>query len=147
MQLGYHHAFGAVHNEGAVFGHDGKFANQDVVLDFFLQLAVFAIFFENAEGQRCVELHTVGEPTFATFRDAVFRDAEIVFFVFQGIETVLVCNREDVLEDPLQTDFHPLFLRNVGLKELLVRRLLDFDQIGKFQLESVGGITLSLRCH
>ena len=147
VQLGHNHALGTVHNEGAVLGHDGEFANQDVVLDLFLQFAVFAIFFKNAQGQRSVEFHVVGKSTLATFSDAVLRNAEIVLFIFQGVETVLVHNREDVLEHAFQTDLHPLFLGNVSLKELLVRCLLDFDQVRKFQLESVGGICLSLRRH
>ena len=115
VQLRNDNAFSTVDDERAVLGHDRKFANQDIVLDFFLKLGVFAVLFEHAKGERGIEFHVVGKSTFAAFRDAVFRDTEVILFVFQGEKPVRVGNRENVLEDTLQACGQALFLRDVGL--------------------------------
>ena len=147
VQLGNDNAFRTVHDERPVFGHDREFANQDVVLDFFLEAGIFAVLLEHAECESGVELHGVSKTAFTALGDAVFRNTETVLFVFQGEQTVGVCDRENILEDAFQADLQSLFLRNVLLKELLVGSLLDFDQVRKFQVEPVGGIVFSLRCH
>ncbi len=120
VQLRHDHAFGTVHDERAVLGHDREFADKDIVLDFFLELGIFAVLLENAEGESRVELHVVGKPTLTAFGDAVFRYSEVILFVFQGKEPVRIGNREDVLEDALQARIQPLFLRDIGLQKLFV---------------------------
>ena len=147
VQLGNDNAFRTVDDERPVFGHDREFANQDVVLDFFLEAGIFAVLLEHAECEGGVELHGVSKTAFTALGDAVFRNTETVLFVFQGEQTVGVCDRENILEDAFQADLQSLFLRNVLLKELLVGSLLDFDQVRKFQMEPVGGIVFSLRSH
>ena len=115
VQLRNDNAFGAVDDERSVLGHDRKFANQDIVLDFFLEFGIFAVLFEHAKGERGVKFHIVGKSTFAALGDAVFRDTEVILFVFQGEEPVRIGNRENVLEDTLQACGQALFLRDVGL--------------------------------
>ena len=61
VQLRNDNAFSTVDDKRTVLGHDRKFANQDVVLDFFLKLGIFAVLFEH-----------------------VFRDTKVILFVFQG---------------------------------------------------------------
>ena len=84
VQLRNDNAFSTVDDKRTVLGHDRKFANQDVVLDFFLKLGIFAVLFEHAKGERGIKFHIVGKSTFAAFRDAVFRDTKVILFVFQG---------------------------------------------------------------
>ena len=147
VQLGNDNAFSAIDDERTVFSHDREFANKDVVLDFFLELAIFAIFLENLEGKGSVKLHGIRETALTAFRDAVLRDTEIIAFVIKGVKTLDVGNGENILEHAFQPNLKTFFLRNFLLEELLVRSLLDFDQVREFQLELVGGITFSLRGH
>ena len=147
VQLRNDDAFGAVNDKRSVLGHDRKFANQDIVLDFFLELAFFSVLFEHLEGESCKKFHGIRETALTAFGDAVFRDAEIISFILQGIQILVIGDREDIAEHAFKPDVHPFFLRNVLLKELLVRSLLDFDQVREFQVELVGGIRLSLRRH
>ena len=147
VQLRNDDAFGAVNDKRSVLGHDRKFANQDIVLDFFLELAFFSVLFEHLEGESRIKFHGIRETALTAFGDAVFRDAEIISFILQGIQILVIGDREDIAEHAFKPDVHPFFLRNVLLKELLVRSLLDFDQVREFQVELVGGIRFSLRRH
>ena len=147
MQLGNDNAFSAIDDERTVFSHDREFANKDVVLDFFLELAVFAIFFENLKRKSGVKLHGIREATLTAFGDAVLRDTEIITFIIKGIKTLDVSDRENILEHAFQPYLETFFWRDFLLEELLVRSLLDFDQVREFQLELIGGIAFSLRDH
>jgi len=55
--------------------------------------------------------------------------------MYQWMEMVLeidkteILDREDAVEDRLQTDHIPFFVRDTGLKKLVVRTLLDVDQV------------------
>jgi hypothetical protein len=147
VQLGNDNAFSAIDDERTVFSHDREFANKDVVLDFFLELAVFAIFFENLKRKSGVKLHGIREATLTAFGDAVLRDTEIITFIIKGIKTLDVSDRENILEHAFQPYLETFFWRDFLLEELLVRSLLDFDQVREFQLELIGGIAFSLRGH
>ncbi len=145
VQLRNDNAFSTIDDERTVIRHDRQIADHNVILDFFLQLAIFAIFFKNLKREICMQRNRMRKPAFTALAKTILWNTEEVAFVLEREELLHVCDGENVLENAFQTYFETLLLWNAFLEEVVIRSFLHFDQIRKFQLELIGGIILSLR--
>src|SRR5574344_869823 len=86
VQLRDDDAFRAVDDERSVIRHDRQIADQNIILDLFLQLAVFAVFFKDLKRQVRIKRNGVREATLTAFTELVFGNPEEIPFVFQREE-------------------------------------------------------------
>ena len=131
MHLRDDDALGAVDDEGAVRGHERHVAHVHVllldVLDRFgLGLRIDV---EHDEAQRHLERRGVGHAPLAALVDVVFRRLVFVLdeFEMRGVGEVL--DREHRLEHRLQALVWTSALRRIHQQELVIRGLLDLDQV------------------
>jgi hypothetical protein len=132
MELGDDHPLGPVHHEGAVGRHQRDLAEVDLLLLHVLDGAGAALGIDVPDDQLHGDLERGRErhvPLMALV-DVVLGLREPVADELQRGGLVEVLDGKDRLEDRLQALVFPGLRRNVPLQELLVRPLLDLDQIG-----------------
>ena len=131
MHLRNDDALGAVDDEGAVRGHERHVAHVHVLLlDVLDRLGLgLRIDVEHDEAQRHLERRGVGHAALAALVDVVFRRLVFVLdeFEMRGVGEVL--DREHRLEHRLQSLVWTSALRRVHQQELIIRGLLDLDQV------------------
>ena len=131
MHLRDDDALGAVDDEGAVRGHERHVAHVHVLLlDVLDRLGLgLGIDVEHDEAQRHLERRRVGHAALAALVDIVFRRFIFVLdeLEMRGVGEVL--DREHRLEHRLQALGWTAALRRVHQQELIIRGLLDFDQV------------------
>ena len=124
-------ALGAVDDERAVLGHQRDLAEVDFLLldvaDGSLGAVTAGVV--DDELDRHLDRRGVGHAALPTLVDVVLRPLERVPAEHELARAVEVANREHAVEDALKTGVLPLVPGYVGLKELVVRALLNVDQI------------------
>ncbi len=131
MHLRDDDAFGAVDNEGAVRGHERHVAHVHVLLlDVLDRLGLgLGIDIEHDEAQRHLERRGIGHAALAALVDIVFRRFVLILDEFEMSGVGEVLDREHRLEHRLQALVWTPALRRVHQQELIIRGLLDFDQV------------------
>src|ERR1700722_14818235 len=131
MHLRDDDALGAVDDEGAVRGHERHIAHVHVLLlDVLDRLRLgLGIDVEHDEAQRHLERRREGHATLAAFVDIIFRRFVLILDELEMSGVGEVLDREHRLEDRLQALGWTAALRRLHQQELLIRGLLDFDQV------------------
>ena len=144
MQLAHHDALGAVDDEGAELGQERQVTEIDFLLDdvlrtrssigstfffvFFFDLLLVLRLLPDDEPQRRLERRRVGHVALDALLDGVLRLTERGRDVLEREVLVDVLDREDLTEDPIETEV-PLLLGDLRLDELLERAKLNVEQI------------------
>ena len=125
------HALGAVDDEGAVHGHERHVAHVDVLLLDVLDGAGAGLLvdFEDDQAQRHLERRCERHVALTALVDVVLRLLELVLHEFEGCRVRKVGDREDRTEYRLKTLILATALGLVDEEELVIRGLLDLDQI------------------
>ena len=134
MHLRYDHPFGAIDDESAVVRHQRHVAHIDVL---FLDVPDrprqgFLVDIPNDETQRHLQGRRVGHPPLLAFLDIVLRFLEFILDEFQGAALREILDRENRLENLLQTVVDPHLGFGVPLQELLVGCFLNLDKVRHF---------------
>ena len=130
VQLADDDALGAVDDERAGVRHQRDLAEVDLLLldvadDALATLAGVV----DHELRRDLDRRGVGHAALAALLDVVLRLLEVVADEDELARPVEVLDREDAAEDGLQADLGAVVLRHVRLQKLVVRRLLDVDEV------------------
>jgi hypothetical protein len=131
VKLADDHALGPVDDERAVDGHQRDLAEVDfLLLDIaYSPLGAVTAGVVDDELDRHLDRRRVGHPTLPTLVDVVLRPLERVPAKYQLARPIEVANREHTVEDALKTGILPIVPGNICLKELIVRPLLNVDQV------------------
>ncbi len=131
MHLRDDDALGAVDDEGAVLRHQGHVAHVDVLLFDIADRAGAGLFINvpNDEAQRDLQGRGKRDAALLAFLDVVFRRLELVADEFQPRAIREIADREHGFEHFLQTDGGALVRRHAHLQEMIVRALLDLDEV------------------
>src|ERR1700733_2706251 len=129
MQLRHDNALGAVHHEGAVAGHQRNFAEIDFLLLDVLDRAAAVLDVPDDELNLDLQRRGVSHPTLMAFLDVVLGGAELVRDELERRGLVEILDREDRLEDRLQTHVRAVLGRDPDLEKIVIRALLNLDQI------------------
>ena len=131
MHLRDDHAFGAVDNEGAVNGHERHVAHVHILLlDVLDRLCLgLGIDVEHDEAQRHLKRRGIGHAPLTALVDIVFRRFILVLDEFEMSGVGEVLDREHRFEHRLQPLICAAALRRVHQQELIIRGLLDLDQV------------------
>ena len=131
VQLGDDDALGAVHDERAVVGHQGQFAQVDFLLADVLHrlLGAGGFLVEHDEAHLDAQRRGVGEAAELALLDVEHRLAEPVAHVLEQRVARIADDREHAPERGVQADFVAPVLGRVGLQELAVRIELDGEQV------------------
>ena len=133
VQLRDDDALGAVDDERAVVAHERHVAEVDPLADRRLAVAEREL---DVQGGRVGDaLAQRGERIVLRLRRGLVRRVlpEAVLDEVEHVVPVVALDREDALEDALQTDRRALLRRDVLLEELLVGLGLDLDLVGRVQ--------------
>jgi hypothetical protein len=131
VELAHHHALGAVDDERARLGHQRELPEVDLLLLDVAHDPIAAVarvvdheLVRHLDGRR--ERHAA----LAALVDVVLGRLEVVGDEDELARAVKVLDGEDRTEDRLKPHLLPLVRRDIHLKELVVARLLDVDQVG-----------------
>jgi hypothetical protein len=132
VQLADDHAFGAVDHERAELRQEGQLAQVDFLLDLVLDalLPVGRALLIDREGERRLEGRGVRHVALDALFDGVLRLAKRVLLEVEREILVDVSDREQVLEDPFQTNVLAIVCGGVELQERLEGTHLDVEQMG-----------------
>ena len=135
MHLRDDHPLGTVDHEGAVVGHERDIAHVDILLlDVLDRLgAGFLVDIENDQAQGHLERRGIGHPALAALVDVVFWRFELVFHEFEHRRIGEVGDREHRLEHRLQPLIGPPADRFFHQEELIIRCLLNLDEVRHFR--------------
>ena len=122
---------GAVDDEGAVLRHQRHVAHIDVLLLDVADRARAGILVDVPDDQAQGDLQRCGKSDAALLAlvDIVFRRLELVAHEFELRPLGKIPDREDRFEHFLQPDIGALFGHAAHLQEMVVRALLDLDQV------------------
>ena len=129
MQLRHDDALGAVHHEGAVAGHQRNLAEINFLLLDVLDRAAAVLDVPDDELNLDLERRRVGHAALMAFLDVVLGRAELVRDELERRSLVEILDRKDRLEDRLQTYVGAVLGRDADLQKIVVRALLNLDQI------------------
>ncbi len=131
MHLRDDHALGAVHDEGAVVGHERHVAHVDVLLLDIADRARagFLVDVPHHELERDLERGGVGDAALLTLLDVVLGLLELVLHELKAGALGEVLDREHAAEDFLQARLGALGRRRDTLEKALVGALLDLDEV------------------
>ena len=131
VKLADHHALGPVDDERTVDGHQRDLAEVDFLLLDVPHRALGAIATGVVDDQlnRDFDRCRIGHAALPTLVDVVLRTLERVSAEHELARSVEVTDREHAVEHALKADVLPLVAMNVRLKELVVRALLNVDQV------------------
>ena len=132
MHLGDDDALGAVDDEGAVLGHERDVAHIDILfLDVLDRLgAGFLVHIEHDQAQRHLERRGVGHGALLALLDVVFGLFEMIVDVFEERALGEILDREHGRKHCLQPLVRAPAFGLVDLEELVIRGLLDLDEVG-----------------
>ena len=124
-------ALGAVDDEGAVQGHERHVAHVDVLLlDVLDRLrAGILVDIEHDEAQRHLQRRGIGQVALTAFVNVEFRSFELVLHELQHRGAGKIGDREDRLENSLQSLVRTPALGLVHHQELVIGCLLNLDQV------------------
>ena len=120
MQLGDDHALRTVDHEGSIVRHRRNFAQEDVLL--VRDVAIL-------EHERGVQRLRIGLALVQRLLVRELRLAQLILHEVQHIAAIIARNRENLVENRLQTMFLALRGGDVLLQEVIVGLRLDFNQI------------------
>src|SRR5262245_28360396 len=122
VQLADNHTLGAVDNKSALRRHERQFAHEH----FFLLHALFLV-----QPESDIKRRSEGQPFAQAFQPIELGLANLVGPEIELAFAIVAFDRKDLAEDGLQSDILALTLglRGVGLKKLLIRLCLQFDQV------------------
>src|SRR5208283_2179438 len=129
MQLRHDDALGAVHHEGAVAGHQRNLAEINFLLLDVLDRAAAVLDVPDDELNLDLERRRVGHAALMAFLDVVLGRAELVRDELERRRLVEILDRKDRLENRLQTHVGTVLGRDADLQKIVVRALLNLDQI------------------
>src|SRR5437899_10109760 len=131
VQLGDNYPLRAIDDEGAVLRHQGHIAHIDILLLDIADRARAGILVDipNDEPKRNLKRRGEGYPPLLAFIDLVFRGLQLVTNKLELRTLGKISDREDRLKDLLQPDTGTLLGYHPHLQEVIVRALLNFDQI------------------
>ena len=131
MHLGDDDALGAVHDERTVIGHQRDVAHVDILLLDVLHGAGAGLFvdIEYDQPQRHLERRRIGHAALTALVNVIFGRIELVAdeVELRGVGKIL--DREDGFEHRLQTLVGPPAGRRRDQQKLVVRRLLNLDEV------------------
>ena len=124
-------ALGAVDDERAVVGHERNVAHVDILLLDVLDRTRARLFvdIEHDQPQRHLERRGIGHAALAALVDVIFRRLEFVLDEFELRRIGKIGNREYRFEDGLQTLVGTAAHRLLHQQELVVRCLLNLDEV------------------
>ncbi len=130
VQLADDDALGSVDDERPGVRHQRDLAEVDLLLLDVAHdaLATLAGVVDHELG-RDLDRRGVGHAALAALLDVVLRLLEVVADEDELTRPVEILDREDAPEDGLQADLGAVVLRHVRLEKLVVRRLLDVDEV------------------
>ena len=125
------HALGAVHDEGAVVGHERHVAHVDVLLLDIADGARAGLLVDvpHDELQRDLQRGGIGDAALLAFLDVVLGLLELVLHELKAGALGEVLDRENAAEDFLESGLRALGRRRNALEEALVGALLDLDEV------------------
>ena len=131
VKLGDDDALGAVDDEGPVLSHQRDLTEVDLLLLDVADRLGPSLIVDVPDDQADDHLDRRGEgtPTSATLVGVVLGAVKAVGDELEGRGLAEILDREDAVEDRLKTDLVALFVRDASLEELVVRTLLDVDQV------------------
>ena len=130
VQLGDDDALGAVDDERTGVGHQRDLAEVDLLLLDVAHDALAAVAgVVDHELGRHLDRRRERHAALAALIDVVLRLLELVGDEHELARAVEVLDREDAAEDRLEAEFLALVRRHGRLQELVVRALLDVDQV------------------
>ncbi len=132
MQLAHDHALGAVDDEGAEGREERQLTEIDFLLDLVLDalLAVSDVLLEHREGQRGLERRGIRHVALDALLDGVLRLAKRVADEVQREVLVDIGDREQVLEDPLESDVFAVVRSGIQLEQRLEGANLNVEEMG-----------------
>ncbi len=124
-------ALGPVDDEGPITGEHGDLTEVDLLLLDVADRARARILVHvpDDETQRHLQGSRKRGAALLTFVDVVFRRLELVLHEFQGAAFGEIGNRENRLENFLQTGIRTVFRLDLALQKLLVGSLLNLDEV------------------
>src|SRR2546428_784765 len=131
LELADDDPFGAVDDERALVGHEGKLTEVDFLTALFPdgpRLRLFVVV-ENDEAQRDLQGDREGHAAVMALLDRVLRITEVVRVELQQCVVVVVRDGKHRLEHRLQPDLLPAVRGSILLQKRLVRALLHLDEI------------------
>src|SRR5208282_2727217 len=129
MQLRDDDALGTVHHEGAVTGHQRNLAEIDFLLLDVLDRAAPVLDVPDDELNLDLQRRRVSHAALMAFLDVVLGRAELVRDELERGGLVEILDRKYRLENCLQTNVRAVLGRDADLQEVVVRALLNLDQI------------------
>ncbi len=132
MELAHDDAFGAVDHEGAQRGEQRQLTQVDLLLDLVLDplLPVRDGFLEHREGERRLEGRGIGHVALDALAHGVLRLAQRVLLEIEREVLVDVGDREQVLEDPFESDVFAIVSSGIQLQQRFKRAHLDVEEMG-----------------
>src|SRR6267378_2172187 len=129
MQLRDDYALGPVHHEGAVTGHQRNLAEINFLFLDVLDRAAPVLDVPDDELNLDLERRRVGHPALMAFVDIILGRAELIGDELERGGLVEVFDRENRFENRLQTHIGAIVGGDADLQEVVVRALLNLDQI------------------
>src|SRR5271165_2860207 len=122
---------GAIDDEGSVLRHQRHIAHIDVLLLDIADRARACILVDipDDETECYLERGRKSNAALLTLIDIVFRGFELVAHKFELRPFRKIADREHRFKDFLKSDIRTLFRKHAHLQEMIVRTLLDFDQV------------------
>ena len=132
MELGDDDALGTIDDEGTVFRHQRDLTKVDLLLFDITDRLIARLLVGIPNDQSDDHLDRRGESHSAltALIYVVLGLVEVIGNELQGRCLREVLDREDTLEHALQTDIFPLIGGCVLLQKLVIRLLLDVDEVG-----------------
>jgi hypothetical protein len=131
VKLAHDDALGAIDDERTVDGHQRDFAEVDFLLLDVADGSLGAVAASVIDDQlnRHLDRGRIGHSALPTLIDVVLRPLERVAAKNQLARSVEVTNWKHAVEHALKTGILPIVPGHVCLKELVVRALLNVDQV------------------
>src|SRR5215469_3618098 len=129
MELGDDYPLGPVDHEGSVRRHQRNFAEVDLLFLDVLDRAATLLDIPDNELNLDLDGRGISHPALMALLDIVLGFTEFVADELERGGFVEVLDRKNRLEDCLQTHFLALVRGDAVLQELIVRALLNLDQV------------------
>ena len=131
VHLRDNHPFRAIDHKGAIAGHQRHVAHIDVllldILDRFRSGILVDIKYN--QPQPHFQRRSEGDAALTALLNVIFRSFKFILNKFQKRSAGKVGNRENRFENRLQAFLRPLARQFVSLKKLIIRGLLDLNQV------------------
>ena len=131
MELTHHYPLRPVHDKRASLGHERQFTDIDLLLTdvehFLLRSLIFLV--KDHKPDPDFERNSIGHSLLETLAHLVFRGPQRITGELQHCRVVVVGDRKDAGQRCLEPLVLPPVRIALHLQKLLVRPLLDFNQV------------------